>query len=169
MTLEHPYLVKALDDFSPRIGELVVMMSYTRDTTLWAVHELTQEQLDARPHGVTNSIGMLLAHIAAVEAGYQAVTFGHGEETWDSPALALGEVGQRHIKNHDLSYYLDELAAVREKTLTEFARRDDDWLFEKTPFWNDQPANNYFKWFHVFEDELNHRGQIRLIRKMLAT
>ena len=23
-----------------------------------------------------------------------------------------------------------------------------------------------FKWFHVFEDEINHRGQIRLIKKM---
>ena len=45
MTLEQPYLVKELGDFSPRIGELVVMMSYTRDTTLWAVRELTQEQL----------------------------------------------------------------------------------------------------------------------------
>lgn len=28
------------------------------------------------------------------------------------------------------------------------------------------PTSNYFKWFHVFEDEINHRGQIRLIRKL---
>ena len=167
MKLERPYLVKELGDFSPRVSELVVMMSYARDTTLWAARKLTQAQLDARPNGVSNSVGMLLAHIAAVEAGYQAVTFGDREETWDSPALALGESGRRHIKGHDLSYYLDELAMVREKTLREFAERDDDWLYEETPFWNGQPANNYFKWFHVFEDEINHRGQIRLTRKML--
>lgn len=29
---------------------------------------------------------------------------------------------------------------------------------------NVERANNYFKWFHVFEDELNHRGQIRWLR-----
>ncbi|MFK9093966.1 hypothetical protein [Bacillus salipaludis] len=34
-------------------------------------------------------------------------------------------------------------------------------------FWWDRPANNYFKWFHVFEDELSHRGQIRIIKKMM--
>ncbi|WQI98124.1 integrase, partial [Rossellomorea vietnamensis] len=25
----------------------------------------------------------------------------------------------------------------------------------------------HFKWFHVFEDELNHRGQIRMIKKRM--
>ena len=34
--------------------------------------------------------------------------------------------------------------------------------FNKLRFRLDRPANNYFKWFHVFEDELNHRGQIRI-------
>ncbi len=47
----------------------------------------------------------------------------------------------------------------------EFSRRGDEWLDEQTPFWGGRPANNYFKWFHVFEDELNHRGQIRWLRK----
>jgi hypothetical protein len=31
------------------------------------------------------------------------------------------------------------------------------------------PANNHFKWFHVFEDEINHRGQIRWLRARLPT
>ena len=47
----------------------------------------------------------------------------------------------------------------------ELARRDDAWLEEQSPFREGQPANNHFKWFHVFEDELNHRGQIRWLRK----
>ena len=167
MTLEHPFLVTRLDGYSPRISELVVMMSYARDTTLWAIRNLSQEQLDARPNGVTNSIGMLLAHMAAVEVGYTVDTFEAREYDWDSPALELGERGQQHIKGHELNFYTDELTRVRAKTLEEFAKRDDDWLYEQTPFWDKQPANNYFKWFHVFEDEINHRGQIRLIRKML--
>lgn len=57
---------------------------------------------------------------------------------------------------------------------TDFARKrsatfqslPNEWLFKTTTFWYDKPANNYFKWFHVFEDELSHRGQIRIIKKM---
>ncbi len=86
MKLEHPYLIQPIDSFSPRIGELVVMMSYARYTTLAAAHDLNREQLDARPNGVSNSVGMLLAHIAAVEAWYQAYTFEGKEEPWDGPA-----------------------------------------------------------------------------------
>ena len=168
MELEQPFLVDKLDGFSPRISELVVMMSYVRETTLYAVRNLSQVQLDARPDGAKNSIGMLLAHIAGVEAGYQAMTLENESFDWKAPALALGELGQEHIRGNDLKYYTDELARVRSKTLTAFAELGDDWLYEQTPFWNNKPANNYFKWFHVFEDEINHRGQIRLLRRMLT-
>ena len=172
MNVEHPYLVQPPDGFSPRIGELVVMMNYARMATLWVSRNLTQEQLDARPNGFSNSVGMLLEHMVAVEVAYGASTFENRDLTeaeiarWE-PGLELGELGREHIKGHDLEHYLTELATVRERTLAEFAKRDDSWLYEQTPFWNDEPANNYFKWFHVFEDEINHRGQIRLIRKAL--
>ena len=43
---------------------------------------------------------------------------------------------------------------------------DDAWLHAVDTSWG-TPVSNYFKWFHVFEDELNHRGQIRLLRKLL--
>jgi hypothetical protein len=56
---------------------------------------------------------------------------------------------------------------VRAFTLDELARRDDKWVDETATFWNGRKANNYFKWFHVFEDELNHRGQIRWLRSRL--
>ena len=148
------------------------MMGYARYTTLWAAKDLSQAQLDFHPQANGNSIGMLLEHMAAVEVAYAASTFEHRDLTeaeiarWEA-GLELGELGREHIKGHDLEHYLNELATVRERTLTEFAKRDDSWLYEQTPFWNDEPANNYFKWFHVLEDEINHRGQIRLIRKAL--
>lgn len=36
--------------------------------------------------------------------------------------------------------------------------------YEKSEFAGN-PSNNNFMWFHVFEDALNHRGQIRWLRK----
>jgi uncharacterized damage-inducible protein DinB len=105
------YVVTPLTGFSPNIGRLVSMMSYTRWTTVRAVAGLSVSQLDHLHDAASNSIAALLAHIAAVEIAYQRITFGTG-----------------------------------------FAGK---------------PASNYFKWFHVFEDELNHRGQIRWLRRRL--
>ena len=63
-----------------------------------------------------------------------------------------------------MDYYLTRLEQVRAKTLSELGRRDDQWLEEEPSFGSGQKVNNYFKWFHVFGHEINHRGQIRWLR-----
>ena len=164
------YLVAPIAGYTPQIGRLVSMMNYARRTTLDEVEGLSVEHLDYLHDAHSNSIGALLLHIAAVEASYQAATFGARgtdagrTEPWEA-ALRLGARARLEIKGNGVDYYLRILEEVRAKTLEEFARRDDRWLDEETPFWGGQPANNYFKWFHVFEDEINHRGQIRWLRK----
>ena len=62
MFIEDRFLIRALPGYSPRIGELVMMMEYARTSTIHAVQHLTKDDLDARPAGVTHSIGMLLEH-----------------------------------------------------------------------------------------------------------
>ena len=164
------FLIGDIRGFTPQISRLVSMMNYARWTTLSAVEGLDTRHLDYLHDSESNSIGALLLHIASVEVAYQASTFfsrGLNEEEmheW-SVALDLGEKARREIKGHNLDYYLERLEQVRAKTLAELARRGDEWLEEKTPFWDGRAANNYFKWFHVIEDELNHRGQIRWLRK----
>ena len=79
----------------------------------------------------------------------------------------LGARARRDIRGRPLAAYLDDLEEVRAQTLRELARRDDAWLEVTVPFWGGLPANNYFMWFHVLEDEINHRGQMRIIRKRL--
>ncbi len=165
------YLVKDIPGFTPHIGRLVSMMNYARVTTLQAVKDLSIEQLDFVPAGFGNSIGALLEHFAAVEVWYQLHTFeqrdmNESEFTRWGAGLDLGERIQE-LRGKPLEHYLEQLQTVRQKTFEEFATRDDAWLHLEFPFWHDQPSNNYFCWFHVFEDEINHRGQIRLIRKNL--
>ena len=144
-------------------------MNYVRWTTLDEVEDLNVEQLDYLHDEDSNSIGALLMHIAAVEASYQKSTLGFdsfkGRDSQELRiALDLDERARRKIKGHGVDHYLRILEAVRSKTLEEFTKRDDRWLEEQTSFWHRRRANNYFKWFHVFEDELNHRGQIRWLR-----
>ena len=166
------FLISDIPGFTPQISRLVSMMNYVRHTTLSAVAGLTVDDLDYLADPQNNSIGALLLHIAAAEVGYQAATFDARELTdeekqeW-SAALELGELARREIRGHGLDYYLSKLEQVRAITLAELAQRDDQWLAEETAFGNGQRVNNYFKWFHVFGHELNHRGQIRwLLRQM---
>ena len=161
VTPDHP-------GFTPNISRLVSMMNYARQTTLQMAQGLTVEELDHLPDPKGNSIGMLLEHICAVEVGYQGETYGKG---WDKAigkrwkaGADLGDLGREKIRGHSLRYYLENLKTVRAATYAEFAKRDDVWLEEPIPGWG-STINRFFQWFHVLEDEINHRGQIRLIWK----
>jgi uncharacterized damage-inducible protein DinB len=156
--------------FAPAVGRLVAMMTYTRVTTLRAVEGLTTPQLDYVHDADSNSIGALLAHIASVEVAYQRVTFegravsspSH-EAEWEA-AVQLGERARAQIRGKPLEHYVAALEEVRAFTLAELAQQDDAWLDDIGTFGPGRRVNNYFKWFHVFEDELNHRGQIRWLK-----
>jgi len=166
---ESLYLIGELPGFTPQIGRLVSMLNYARHTTISAVAGLGIEELDYLHDAQSNSIGALLSHIAAAEVGYQAASFfgrdlnEQERQEWGA-ALDLGERARREIRGRELDYYLNRLQQVRAKTLDELAKRDDQWLEEETSFGSGQKVNNYFKWFHVFGHEINHRGQIRWLR-----
>lgn len=165
------HLILPLPGYTPTIGRLVAMITYARETTLRAVEGLTRDQLDHLHDERSNSIGALLAHIAAVERGFQLVTFEEREpsakehDTWRA-ALKLGDKGRRNIRDHDLPYYIEELRRVREATLDALAARNDEWL--EAPLRIAPALNAHWAWFHVAEDEINHRGQIRWLRARLA-
>jgi uncharacterized damage-inducible protein DinB len=163
------YIVEKKVDYTPEIGRLVSMMEYTRMTTLEAVNGLTAEELDYRIDGKGNSIGCLLYHIACVDEIYQIITFENRNPTEEelqmlNVGLNLGEKAHQEIYGKGIDFYNKRLKQVRERTLKRFKEKEDNWLDEVSPFGPNHVANNYFRWFHVFEDELNHRGQIRLIR-----
>ncbi|MDF2644830.1 MAG: integrase [Paenibacillus sp.] len=165
-------LITDIPGYTPQISRLMSMMNYARSTTLRSVEGLTTEQLDYTMDATSNSIGSLLLHFAAVEVAYQLETFEHRDlneeemKIWGA-ALELGDQGRDQIKGNNLDYYLNIMSEVRSKTYEVFKTKSDDWLYEEYPFWQHQPANHYFMWYHVFEDEINHRGQIRWMRKRL--
>ncbi|PEC53468.1 integrase [Bacillus cereus] len=156
------FVIDKIDGLHPEFSKLVSMMNYARYTTMQAVEGLTIEELDYLYDEEANSIGMLLYHMAAIEFYYQIHTFEDREPT----EAELGDLGREKIKGNSIEFYINSLQEVRSKTIETFQSLPDEWLFQTTEFWYDKPANNYFKWFHVFEDEINHRGQIRLIKKM---
>ncbi|WP_254434160.1 DinB family protein [Halobacillus sp. Marseille-Q1614] len=171
---EKRFIVEEKEGYTPVVGRLLSMMEYARRTTLEEIEDFTAEELDYRIDGKGNSIGCLLYHIACVEDVYQIITFEDRDPNETDLArletgLALGEKTHQEIHGNEPPFYIDKLKRARKKTLELFKQKDDRWLDEVSPFGPDYKANHYFRWFHVFEDELNHRGQIRLIRRHLKS
>lgn len=162
--------IEPLSGYTPTIGRLVAMMTYARSTTLKAVEGLTVGQLDHLHDATSNSIGALLAHLAAVERVYQMLTLEERSPTAEEnvalgAALALGDEGRRALRGEPLEHYLDRMATTRRATLDALATRTDGWLEQPMKV---MPAMNaHWAWFHVYEDEINHRGQIRWLRARL--
>ena len=83
-------------------------------------------------------------------------------------AMGLGDTARKMIKGNPLEFYLEKLETVRENSLKEFAKRDDDWLMAVDQTWYWGPTNNYCKWFHVCEHESNHNGQFKFIKSRIS-
>jgi uncharacterized damage-inducible protein DinB len=161
--------------YTPQIGTLVSMLTWMQLAVIRPTQNLTQPQLDFLLDKNANTIGALMLHLAATEVLYQRITFGNEdfdkfppdyEAKWGA-AMNLGDAGRSTIKGHDIAFYQNALREAREKTLAEFARRDDAWLLTtlKEPGWGGGPINNYCLWFHVTEHISHHAGQIDLLIK----
>ena len=173
MEIRERLVIEPAEGFSPQIGVLVSTLDICRDTTVRWVKDLTIYQLDYLWDEQANRIGALLLHMAAIEAAYQEYTF-TGKNILDNPEriakwrvpMELGQRARREILGKPIKYYLNELAAMRALTLAGFRQFDDDWLLKESS-WNDQVANNYWMWYHVYEDEINHRGEISWLKSRI--
>lgn len=162
--------------YTPEIGTLVSMMNWMRDVVVRDIRGLSTRELDFLHDDDANTIGGMLWHLAATERFYQINTFdgrhweglsSSDDAKW-SAASNLGNRGRRQIRGYDIDFYLELLENVREFSLAELKKKDDDWLtIVDDDFWS-TPTNNYCKWFHVVEHESNHNGQIRFLKKRVS-
>ncbi|TXR99210.1 hypothetical protein DN390_15750 [Bacillus sp. SH7-1] len=165
------YRIRSVAGYTKNIGELVSMLEHTRAVTLLEIKDLSVEQLDLIIPSRGNSIGALLKHIAAIEKAHQLISFQERDftkeelEIWED-ALYLGEVGKT-IRGHEIKYYVQLLKSVREESLKYLSEQDDEWLMSERKWPNGVAYNQHYLWFHVLEDEINHRGQIRMMKNKL--
>jgi uncharacterized damage-inducible protein DinB len=159
--------------YTPMVGALVAMLEHTRATTLDAVAGLGVAALDHQHDERANPIGALLAHVTAIEWGYAAATLAGPPPTaeeWAAwgPLFQLGPAAWAAARGLPLEAHLQRLRAVRDRTLAGLRAVDDAWLARPAALsWLRAPATHLWAWYHVMEDELNHRGQIRWLRARL--
>lgn len=167
------YIIKPISGYSEKIGELIFMLEHVRLQTLKDIEGLQPDQLDEAGQESGNSIGALLAHIAAIEKVHQLISFEGRDFTeaefaeW-GPALLLGEGARQGITGNPLDHYIEMLNDVRKATLQKLQEKDDAWLYEERSWPNGVQYNMYYLWFHVLEDEISHRGQIRVSKRQLS-
>ena len=165
------YRIRSVDGYTKNIGELVSMLEHTRAVTLQEIENLSVEQLDFIMPSGGNSIGALLKHMASIEKAHQLISFQNRDftkeelEIWED-ALYLGEVG-RTIHGHEIQYYVQFLQSVREESLKYLSKVGDTWLMSERKWPNGVAYNQHYLLFHVIEDEINHRGQIRMLKRYL--
>jgi uncharacterized damage-inducible protein DinB len=149
------------------------MLANSRARTLAAVDGLTVEQLNHQHDDQSNPIGALLAHTAAVEWLYCVSSLDDrapdGQEWAEWGHLVrLTPATWQAARGLTLEQHRDRLRRVRERTLAGIATKSDAWLLEPLKLmWLPEPSNHLWAWYHVIEDELNHRGQIRWLRQRL--
>ena len=165
------YRIRSADGYTKNIGELVSMLEHTRAVTLQEINDLSVEQLDFIMTSGGNSIGALLNHIAAIEKAHQLISFQERDftkeelEIWED-ALYLGKAG-RTIRGNEIQYYIQILQSVREESLKYLNEQDDEWLMSERKWPNGVAYNQHYLWFHVLEDEISHRGQIRMMKNKM--
>lgn len=160
-----------IEDFDHQVGHLVSMMQLARNATTEAVQGLTRAQLDFELDPQSNSIGALLMHIGALEFFVIRNMFRHrplreGEKEKWMPSLSQ-HLHRKVVKGNDLAYYLDSMAAVRQETLDLLKQVKDEWLYRENPREENVMVSNYYRIFHLFEDEISHCGQIKYARKRI--
>ncbi|HEY8561773.1 MAG TPA: DinB family protein [Pyrinomonadaceae bacterium] len=143
-----------------------------RVTTVQQVEKLPIEALHWQYQPGWNTIGALLSHITAIEH-YFRIEFVEGRKLTDEenkrwgPALDMGDFLPRLITNEPVEKYiagLEEsrrllLEALKNVTFEDFAKR-------RAGYDEETGCNLAWVLYHMAEDEVHHRGQISLLRKL---
>lgn len=146
---------------------------------------LTPQALAWQPAPGMNTIGMLLAHIAAVEVGWmRAAVQGLDRDSIEVLAISKREIGlplpdqgapPPSLADRDLPYFDDLLARARQHTREAIAALTDadlDRRFRTPASW--EAGGGEFEgtigWalYHILEHEAGHYGQINLLRHQYA-
>ncbi len=155
---------------------LIGIMEDARTTTLQRVQGISVEELDWQYAEGWNSIGALLAHVISCENFFRiyfverrALTKDE-EEKW-MPGLELGKFVPSLICGKPIEVYIEEMSASR-KTMFEQIRLLSREDFIKPRMGSYDPVTGYnLAWglYHNAEDEVHHRGQISILRKIYKT
>jgi len=153
----------------PEVGRWLDAMEDARRDTLRELETVTAEMLDWRPDAPLNSIGMLLYHIALVEASWLLEDIFEGDPgpDWLKPLLPFeSRDGSGHLSEGDgqsLATHLERLAAVR-RLLLERLRPMSNADFHRIRRLEQYDAAPDWILHHLLQHEAEHRAHVAWMR-----
>jgi uncharacterized damage-inducible protein DinB len=144
----------------------------TRTTTILSLKNLTMHQLDWQYKEGRNTIGALLSHIVGLEH-YFRIEFVEGRkftqeenDQW-MPGIEMGIYLPQLIQQKPIEYYITQLIESREMMLNALAHITHEDLTKRIDDYDPETGCN-LAWvlYHMAEDEIYHRGQISMIKKL---
>lgn len=165
--------VLPLPGYEPEIGRWLWAMQDTRERTLRGLEGLSIADLDAMPAGADNTIGVLLYHMALIEADWLYA------EALDNRPLppeveALFPLDHRDeqgqlaaMRGLPLEDHLQRLATVRDRLLEEFKSMTLEDFRRPRHFPGQYDVTPQWVLHHLIQHEAEHRGQIQTLRGLL--
>jgi uncharacterized damage-inducible protein DinB len=165
--------VRNISGYEPQVGRLLWMLEDGRQRTKAGLVGLTDADLGWSPGPDQNSIGALLYHIAAIEADWLytevleqefpaeiAALFPRDVRDEEGRLAGTDELGlAAHVKRLD-TVRGRLIAAFRGITRLELRRERELPDYTVTPEWVIH---------HLMQHEAEHRGEIGMVRALLAT
>ena len=151
------------------IDYLIGILEDARVTTLRRVVNVTLEELHWQFKPGWNTIGVLLSHMIANEHFFRIMYLEGRElskeesEQW-TPGQEMGKYIPQLITHEPLDNYFIQLQQSRALLLQGISP------LTKEDFWEKREGDYNLAWvlYHLAEDEVHHRGQISILRKLYA-
>jgi len=157
------------------IDYLAGILEDARTTTLQRVEGVSVEELHWQYAEGWNTIGALLSHITAVEEYFRIEFIERrrltaAEETQWMPGLEMGPHIPQLITGEPVEKYVERLAQSRTRMLQAIGSLTESAFKEKRDGYNPNTGCN-LAWmlYHMAEDEVHHRGQISILRKLFKS
>ena len=143
-----------------------------RTTTKLTIKNLTATEIDWQYKEGWNTIGALLSHMVGIENFFR-VEFVEGRKFTEEenaqwlPGIEMGKYIPQLISQQPVEYYIAQLTESREMMLSALTHISHEDLTKRIEDYDAETGCN-LAWvlYHMVEDEIYHRGQISMIRKL---
>lgn len=141
-------------------------------TTFKYIQNISQEELDWQPYEGWNTVGALLSHIIAGDYAFKIYFIEKREMTKEeeakwNPGIEMGKY-INELKGKSPEYYQEELMKSFQVMKEAIQQLSTEQLLERRYDVYDKVNGSDLAWtlYHSAEDEVHHRGQISIIRKL---
>jgi uncharacterized damage-inducible protein DinB len=166
--------VMPLPGYEPEIGRWLWVLQDNRERTLRSLDGLSTADLDTMPPGADNTIGVLLYHIALIEADWLYVEaldnrpIPHEIEALLPLAARDNQSQLSSIRGLPLQEHLQRLETVRNALLQEFKPMTLEDFRRPRHFPGQYDVTPEWVLYHLMEHEAEHRGHIQTLRGLLV-